>query len=63
MKTLSNIIKVLSLVSGAGAYFGWLPPQAAPVAVIVFGAASTLKDLLVKAGDLADNGKLDGSFK
>ena len=63
MKTLTTIIKILSVASGGAAYFGWLPEKYLVIAGLVFACASTLKDMLVKVGDYLDNGQMDGSFK
>ena len=63
MKTLTTIIKVLSVASGGAAYFGWLPEKYLVVAGLVFASASTAKDLLVKVGDYMDDGQINNSFK
>lgn len=63
MKILTNIVKVLSLVAGLSAYSGIIPEKFLPVAALVFGAASTFKDLFVKVGDYLDDKQINGSFK
>jgi hypothetical protein len=39
------------------------PVQATPAGLIVFAAASFLKDAVIRIGDLADDGKPNDSFK
>jgi hypothetical protein len=63
MKLISNIVKVLSLVTGLSAYTGLIPEKYLPIAALAFGVASTLKDLIVKVGDYADDKQINGSFK
>ena len=63
MKIISNIVKVLSLATGASAYSGLIPEKFMPVALLAFALASTLKDLFVKVGDYADDRTMNGSFK
>ena len=63
MKTIILLLKVVGLVSSLGAYAEMLPPKLAPVGLLVFATASTVKDLLVKVGDWLDNKQIDGSFK
>lgn len=62
MKTISLIFKFLSVITGLAAYANIIPAKYAPLAVLVFAIASTLKDLVVKIGDWIDDGQLNGSF-
>lgn len=63
MKIISNIVKVLSLVTGLSAYSGVIPEKFLPIAALAFGLASTLKDLIVKVGDYADDKTMNNSYK
>lgn len=63
MKTLTTIVKVLSLISGGAAYTGIIPDKFLPLAALVFAGASTVKDLFVKVGDYLDDKQMNGSFK
>lgn len=63
LKFLTTAIKVVSVIGGLAAYADFIPAKFAPIAVVLFGCASTIKDLFVKAGDLLDDGEANGSFK
>lgn len=63
LKVTTIVVKVLSLLTGLAAYSDIIPAKFAPVAVIVFGVASTFKDAFTKLGDLLDDGQANGSFK
>jgi len=63
MKNITTIVKILSVVSGLAAYNDIIPAKLAPIALLVFATASTLKDLFVKVGDYADDKQINGSFK
>lgn len=61
----AKTIRILSFI-GKAAGFGITiaaPFSAAPVGLIVFAAASLLKDVVNRAGDLMDDGKPNDSFK
>ena len=62
MKTISLIVKFLSVITGIGAYNNVIPAKYAPLAAFAFVIASTLKDLVIHIGDWLDNGKLDNSY-
>lgn len=62
MKTITLLLKFLSVVTGLAAYANMIPEKYAGVAVLVFAIASTLKDLCAKIGDWMDDGKINGSF-
>lgn len=53
--------KVLSVVTGAAAYQDLIPAKFAPVAVLVFALASTLKDTVRVVRDYLDDGQLNKS--
>ena len=63
MKTITLIVKILSLASAGAAYTDIIPAKFLPVAALVFAGASTLKDLAVKIGDYLDDKEINGSFK
>ncbi len=56
LRWLALIGKVLALVVGLAAYQSWIPEKWLPVAVLVFGAASVLKDAVNRLIDLVDDG-------
>lgn len=62
MKTIVKIVKVLSLAAGGASFFDWLPDSVAPIAILVFATADTVKELLIKVGDYLDDGKINQSF-
>lgn len=63
IRICSIVGKAASVITGAAAYASLLPPAWAGAAVIAFGAVSILKEAALSAGDLADDGKRNGSFK
>lgn len=62
-KTASFLVKVLSVLTGLAAYQDIIPAQFLPVAVVVFAAASTVKDFLNVLRDYADDGKINKSYQ
>ena len=62
VKICSLVVKVASLLAGLAAYQNMLPAKWLPIAVICFGAASALKDIVNRIGDLADDGQANNSF-
>ncbi len=63
MKTVTTLLKILSVVTGLVSYQGMIPEKYLPIALFVFAIASTLKDLVAKIGDYLDDHKMNGSFK
>lgn len=63
MKTLFLLFKILSLITGAAALQGVIPAKYAPLAVLVFALASTLKDIVIWIGDWLDDGQINKSFQ
>ncbi|PTX92108.1 hypothetical protein DB346_24480 [Verrucomicrobia bacterium LW23] len=62
IKALSYVGKAAAFVAGLSVYADVLPARYAGAATLVFMAASLVKDTVNRAGDIADNGKEDGSF-
>lgn len=61
-KTLGFLVtagKLLGFVTGLGA----IPFVPAPTGIMIFAAASTLKEIVKFAGDLVDDGQKNDSFK
>ena len=63
LRTLHWAGKASGLVLGFASYQKYVPEEYAPVALLIFGAASFLKDTIKGAGDLVDDGKKNDSFK
>jgi hypothetical protein len=63
IRICSVVAKAASVLTGAAAYASLLPPAWAGAAVIVFGAVYIAKDAAISAGDLADDGQRNGSFR
>lgn len=63
LKWIGIVVKVLSLAVGLSSYTNLIPAKWLPVAVIVFGVASVLKDAAIHLGDLLDDGVQNNSFK
>lgn len=59
LKYLALIGKVTGVVAGLGA-IPFVSPQAG---ILVFAAASILKDVVNRVGDLMDDGQVNNSFK
>lgn len=59
IKWLALVGKAAGLISGVGA-IPFIPPQ---TGVLIFAAASILKDVVNRVGDLVDDGKANDSFK
>lgn len=62
----ANILKYCSLIGkavGLIASLNAIPFIPAPVGMVIFGAASILKDVVNRVGDLADDGVENKSFK
>ncbi|PTY03020.1 hypothetical protein DB346_07105 [Verrucomicrobia bacterium LW23] len=62
LKICSYVGKVAAFIAGLSVYADVIPPKYAGAAALVFMAASLIKDTANRAGDIADNGKEDGSF-
>jgi hypothetical protein len=62
LKTVTTIVKVLSLVSGLSSYAGVIPAKVLPFALLTFAAASSLKDVVVVVGDFLDDRQLNKSY-
>jgi len=62
LTVVSGLLKASSVVAGLSVYAGYLPPQVAPAALIVFASVSALKDFLKGVGDILDDGKKNNSF-
>lgn len=63
LKILGIIVKALALLTGLAAYSSMIPASWLPIAVIVFGIASVVKDAGIHIGDWLDDGKDNDSFK
>ena len=63
IKYLTLAAKAASFVAGLAVYADVLPPKYAPIAALVFAAASLSKDTVNRIGDLADDGVKNDSFK
>lgn len=61
----AKVIRFLSFLGKAAGLVLMIagPDQATPAGMIIFGAASFLKDAVNRIGDLVDDGKPNGSFK
>lgn len=59
LKWLSLAAKGIALVVGLGA----IPFVDPKVGVVIFAAASLLKDVVNRVGDLIDDGEINDSFK
>jgi hypothetical protein len=55
--------KILSLVVGLSAYQSAIPSKYLPIAIGVFGLASTIKELIKVVRDFADDGQINQSIK
>ena len=62
MKTITTIVKVLSLLSGLASYASVLPASVMPIATLVFLLASSVKDAVVVVGDYLDDKQLNKSY-
>mgnify|MGYP000393808776 FL=1 len=62
---LSLIVKAVSVITGLSALpqLALLPPEWMAYAGFAFAAASVIKDVCNRIGDLLDDGKLNQSFK
>ena len=60
---LTLAVKILSILAGGAAYMNYIPEKWMPVAVIVFGCSSAIKDCIRQVGDLLDDGLDNDSFK
>jgi hypothetical protein len=63
LKWITLGAKGISFVTGLGVYVNQLPASWLPIAALVFGGASILKDVVNRVGDLLDDGQLNSSFK
>jgi hypothetical protein len=63
IRICSSVAKGASILTGLAAYASVLPPSWLPVAGLVFAVTSLLKDTAISAGDIADDGVKNGSFK
>lgn len=59
---LSLVAKMASMVAGLAAYSNYLPQKYLPIAALVFGGASILKDCINRFEDLVDDGTINGSI-
>lgn len=59
----STTVKVASIITGLAAYSHVIPERFAPVALIAFAIVSAIKDAAISAGDIADDGQRNNSFK
>ena len=62
MKTITTIVKVLSILSALSSYANVLPASILPIATLVFLLASTVKDAVVVVGDYLDDKQLNKSY-
>ena len=62
VRILALVGKILGVITGLATYADALPDKWAPIAVIVFGISSTLKDTVNRIGDFLDDGKANNSF-
>jgi hypothetical protein len=63
IRIASATVKISAVITGSAAYLSLLPPSWAGFAAIAFGIVSIIKDTALAAGDLADDGKRNNSFK
>ena len=63
IRLCSVVAKTALVLSGAASYASLLPPAWAGIAILIFGGVSILKDAAISAGDLADDGLRNDSFK
>lgn len=63
LRLLTALAAGATAITGLGAYTDLLPDQYAKIAGIVLACAITLKEFAVRAGDIADDGEINGSFK
>lgn len=59
----SVVGKACAVIAGGAAYMEFLPPKYAVLAGLAFGIISIIKDAAISAGDLADDGIRNNSFK
>ena len=62
MKTITTVVKVLSILSALSSYANVLPASVLPIATLAFLLASTLKDAVVVIGDYLDDKQLNKSY-
>jgi uncharacterized protein involved in exopolysaccharide biosynthesis len=63
IRICSIIGKAAAVISGGAAYLELLPPQYAAYGAVLFGIVSIAKDAAISAGDLADDGIRNNSFR
>lgn len=63
LRIASGVVKIASIITGLAAYSHVLPERFGAYAVITFAIVSALKDTAISAGDIADDGKRNNSFK
>lgn len=63
IRIASVIVKGSAIISGLAAYNHILPAKWLPWAVLIYTITSAIKDAAVSAGDIADDGKRNNSFK
>lgn len=63
IRICSVVAKCASVLAGAAAYTSMLPAEWGAAAIIVFGVVSIAKDAAMSAGDLADDGVRNNSFR
>ena len=63
IRTASTVVKVASILTGLAAYAHMIPERFAPVAMIAFAIVSAIKDAATSAGDIADDGQRNNSFR
>jgi hypothetical protein len=62
----ANVLKYLTLlgkITGIVAGLGAIPFVTPEVGVLIFAAASIVKDVVNRVGDLLDDGQINNSFK
>lgn len=63
IRICSIVGKAAAVITGLASYASVLPPSWAVPAALVFGVVSIAKEAAISAGDLADDGQRNGSFK
>ena len=63
IRIASLVVKSASIIAGLAAYVHVLPEKYGGLALLAFTIVSALKDAAMSAGDIADDGQRNDSFK
>lgn len=63
MRSLTAVFAAASFIAGLGAYLDLLPVEYAKIGGLILAAVLGLKEIVLIIGDIADDGKRNGSFK